>query len=191
MTVLPDRISVKYFADDPDRIDPAFFVPVFHRWIQLKKVEGLLIDVADYRHVHHGPGVLLVGHAGDYAIDLTGGRPGFVYKRKRLLAGDTLANRLHTVFRLALRGVEQIEAEPDLWQVTFDRVVARVTFLDHLHVPNTAATFDALDAELANFAGALYGGADVTLAWVNDDPRANLTVDVQIAGHFDPAALVL
>lgn len=191
MTVLPDRISVKYFADDPDQIDPALFVPVFHRWIQLKKVEGLLIDVADYRHVHHGPGVLLIGHEGDYAIDFIDGRPGFVYKRKRLLDGATLAARLQTVFRLALRGVEQVEAEPDLWQVTFDRAVARVTFLDQLHVPNTAEMFDALDAELATFAGALYGGADVTLAWVSDDPRANLVVDVQIAGRFDPAALAL
>ena len=59
------RVSVAVpFVGD---VDPEAFVPVFHDWIRRGAVEGLLIDVARYGHVHHGPGIMLVGHEGDYA----------------------------------------------------------------------------------------------------------------------------
>ena len=55
------HVNVKIFAEDPAiELDGA--IPVFHRWIQRNVCEELLIDVADYRHVPAGPGVLLVGH---------------------------------------------------------------------------------------------------------------------------------
>ena len=46
------------------------FIPVFHDWIQTQQLAELLIDVADYRHVPHGPGVVLVAHDAHYAMDL-------------------------------------------------------------------------------------------------------------------------
>ena len=50
------------------------FIPVFHRWIQKQTVSGhLLIDVHDYSHIHQGPGILLVGHEGNFSIDLADG----------------------------------------------------------------------------------------------------------------------
>ena len=56
------HLNVKIFAQEPASIDLAGAIPVFHRWIQENVCEELLIDVADYRHVPAGPGVLLVGH---------------------------------------------------------------------------------------------------------------------------------
>jgi len=73
------RISVKYFVTDPTVVNLDEIVPVFHRWIQNQSVEGFLIDVADYKHVCQGPGVVLIGHEADYALDMTGGRPGLLY----------------------------------------------------------------------------------------------------------------
>jgi len=63
-TIAPDvanlqRIALKIFLDDESLLEPGDVIPVFHRWIQTQAVDGLLIDVADYSHVHHGPGVVV------------------------------------------------------------------------------------------------------------------------------------
>ena len=81
--MISQRISVKFFVSEPDAVHLPAFIPVFHRWIQDHAVEGLLIDVADYKHVPEGPGILLIGHEGDYSIDMAKGRPGLLYSRKR------------------------------------------------------------------------------------------------------------
>ena len=39
-------------------------IPIFHGWIQDQVSEELLLDVADYRHVPAGPGVMLIGLEG-------------------------------------------------------------------------------------------------------------------------------
>ena len=43
---------------------------MFHRWIQTRAVDGLLIDVADYTHLKDGPQVLLAGHEGNYSMPI-------------------------------------------------------------------------------------------------------------------------
>ena len=97
------RIQVKYFVKNPDVVDLPAIVPIFHTWIQKASLEGLLIDVADYKHVHEGPGIVLIGHEGDYAMDMGSGRPGLLYirKRKEKINGD-LREQLRSSIRLAL-----------------------------------------------------------------------------------------
>jgi len=76
---MPHRIKIKYFVQEPENVDLPAFVPLFHRWIQNQSGDDLLIDVADYKHVPNGPGVLLMGHQADYALDMSQGRPGLIY----------------------------------------------------------------------------------------------------------------
>ena len=84
----PHRISVKFYFEDLS-VDVEEFIPVFHRWIRENVVPNeLLLDVADYKHIVDGPAILLVGHEADYVVDLTGGKPGFQYVRKRDLGAD-------------------------------------------------------------------------------------------------------
>jgi len=52
-------VNVKLLAKDPEDVDLEPLIPVFHNWIQGQVFEELLLDVADYRHVHEGPGVVL------------------------------------------------------------------------------------------------------------------------------------
>ena len=59
-TIAPDvanlqRIALKIFLDDESVLEPADVIQVFHRWIQTRAVDGLLIDVADYSHMATGP----------------------------------------------------------------------------------------------------------------------------------------
>ena len=60
------HVNVKFFVDGELNVDWERFIEVFHVWIAEQSTDELLIDVADYRHVPMGPGVILVGHEEDY-----------------------------------------------------------------------------------------------------------------------------
>ena len=78
------KFGVKLFFTSQTSRELAAFIPVFHGWIQRQALPGhMLIDVHDYSHVHHGPGVLLVAHEANLSIDETEGRRGLVYIRKQ------------------------------------------------------------------------------------------------------------
>jgi uncharacterized protein YqfB (UPF0267 family) len=78
------KFGVKLFVSNPGAVNIRDFIPVFHGWIQQQKIAGhQLIDVHDYSHVHHGPGILLVAHEGNFSMDEAGGRLGLVYIRKQ------------------------------------------------------------------------------------------------------------
>jgi hypothetical protein len=77
------KFGVKLFFTDSTR-SLREFIPVFHGWIQQQALPGhLLIDVHDYSHVHHGPGILLVAHEANISVDEAEGRRGLVYIRKQ------------------------------------------------------------------------------------------------------------
>ena len=78
------KYGVKLFFTNPATKPLKDFIPVFHGWIQRQALPGhLLIDVHDYSHVHHGPGILLVSHEANLSIDEAEGRRGLVYVRKQ------------------------------------------------------------------------------------------------------------
>ena len=83
-----ERVGVKFFCDAGEAVELSELIPVFHRWIQTNALGRLLIDVADYSHMTEGPGVILVGHEGIYAMDETGGRRGLVYYVRRPVDGS-------------------------------------------------------------------------------------------------------
>ncbi len=132
-----NRITIKFFIEDGAGYEISHVVPVFHRWIQTTAVPGLLIDVADYQHVAGGPGVILIGHEVDYALDLGNGRAGFLTRRKRL-NGGTLAENLQEALATAVTAAHQFEQDTGL-ALRPDEI--EITFPDRLHAPNTEETF--------------------------------------------------
>ena len=97
------KLGAKVHLVDSEGIDFGDFIEVFNRWIQDQLMAGhLLIDVHDYRHVQHGPGVLLVGHQGNFSLDFGEGRPGLLYYRKQPLGND-LSSNLRTVLATLVR----------------------------------------------------------------------------------------
>src|SRR5262245_37868989 len=105
-----NRLSVKFYATETSTLEWESLIPIFYRWIQTHAVEGLLIDVADYKHVPQGPGLLLIGHEGDYAIDESDGRLGLRYTLKRE-PHDNLASQLATTIRRAQGAIRQLETD--------------------------------------------------------------------------------
>ncbi len=138
----PERIQIKLFRHS--ETDLKELIPTFHEWIRDETVDGLLIDVADYRHVPNGPGLLLMGHDGDYSVANDNGRTAIVYKHKRDWPSAELADRVNFALDRALNVASKLESDP-INQI-------EISFPDRLNTPNTAETFEALAPTISTVA---------------------------------------
>jgi len=179
------HINIKLYIENPENVNLAEYAAVFNTWIQNHKLEELLIDVADYLHVHNGPGIMLIGHEADYSLDNRAGRLGLLYNRKEQLEGTT-QEKLAQAARAVLTVAQILEKENGL---KFSGSEVQVIVNDRLLVPNTTETFTALEPDLKAFFGRLYSGAAYTLAHHND-PRERFTINVRTESNFDVETLL-
>ncbi|MGH8606694.1 MAG: hypothetical protein ACREX9_04530 [Gammaproteobacteria bacterium] len=169
------RIGVKCFFRDGATLPLHEYIPIFHRWIQTGALDDLLIDVADYSHVHARPGIVLVAHEGNYGIDETGGQRGLVYYSKRPLGGQ-LATRLQTVCKKLLTACARLEQEPELQgRSHFLGNELQIFANDKLTAPNTEETLAALAPAIDELLSALYLDAEHSLSR-ETDPRERFAV---------------
>jgi hypothetical protein len=183
------KFGIKFFAVDGERVDILKLIPIYHRWIQQHSLEDLLIDVADYSHVPAGPGVMLIAHEGNYALDETGHERGVVYYSKRNLTGE-LPERLAQVARKALKAAELLSGDPEL-EGTLKVPGNSLQFFanDRLAAPNTDAAYAELEPALRKFLDRLYGGARYTVAR-DVDPKERLSVRVRADGDVSLQTLL-
>jgi hypothetical protein len=179
------HINVKFFLENPETLKLADYGAVFNSWIQQQRLEELLIDVADYLHVHHGPGIMLIGHEADYSLDHRAGRLGLLYNRKAQLEGTT-QEKLGQAVRAALTAAQILEKENGL---KFLGSEVQVIVNDRLLVPNTSETFTSLESDLHLFFDKLYAGAKYALT-PNADRRERFTVNVKADSRFNVDALL-
>ncbi len=183
------HVNVKLFIKSSAEVNLEALVPVFHGWIQNQAAGDLLLDVADYRHVPSGPGIVLIGNFGNYSLDNGGGRLGVRYNRKAPLEGtnlDCLVQATHA----ALTACQKLQSEPSLGgHVQFGGHEIEVTINDRLLTPNTSATRAALDSELRTFFSTLFGEADFTVSF-SSDPRSLFSVHAKSSKAVDAAALL-
>lgn len=195
--MIPQRINAKLFVTDETAVSLTAIIPVFHRWIQTQAVPGLLIDVADYKHVKDGPGILIIGHEGDYALDQENGRSGLLYTRKREWHTDDFKDRLRLVIGLAVQAT-QILANEESLSIEFRTDELRLTFPDRLNAPNTPETLATLQDDITAVLTEIYGSDGITLTAASDDvkrpfavqatiPNAPALADLNIA-HLETAA---
>jgi hypothetical protein len=145
------HINLKIFVADPGAVDLADAIPVFHQWVRDGVCPEMLIDVADYRHVSAGPGVLLIGHEANYSFDNRENQLGLLYNRKAALNG-TFQSRLAQAHRAALEACDRLEQEvPFRGKLKFDRNALEVFVNDRLLAPNNDETWQALQPELEKF----------------------------------------
>lgn len=150
------RFCVKFFARPPAEVDDGAFIEIFHEWIRRKRLPGILIDVADYRHVHRGPGVMLIGHEANIAMDRAAGRLGLLYQRKTAQSG-ALSERILAAVEGARRACRYLEAEPRLGgRLLLDDGGFEFSANDRLLAPNEPTAAAAVSAALAAVAVNLY-----------------------------------
>ncbi|MFQ5352289.1 MAG: hypothetical protein ACE5D3_04365 [Candidatus Binatia bacterium] len=106
------KIGVKFYATGPLPVDPEILTTVFHRWIQSHSVAGLLIDVADYRHMEKDPCVVLVAHEGHYVVSEDTRRFAMAYERRIEQDGD-LESRVRGALTIAVEACGQLLSEPE------------------------------------------------------------------------------
>ena len=179
------HINLKIYLENPETVKLEEFAAVFNNWIQKQRLEELLIDVADYLHVHHGPGIMLIGHEADYSLDHRAGRLGLLYNRKEQLDGTT-QEKLAQAARAALLAAQILEKESGL---QFNGSEVQIVINDRLLVPNTAETFAALEPDLRAFFDRLYTGAEYSLTH-NDNSRERFTVNIKAPADFDVETLL-
>ena len=140
------HINIKIFVDGELPVSWEKFIEVFHSWTATPSLPELLIDVADYRHVPDGPGVILVGHEADYGMDNTDGRPGLKYNCKVRRDGSN-ADRIQQAFDAVVAACLRLEQEvPGL---KFRRDGFELTVNDRGLTPNTAENRQAAEGMLA------------------------------------------
>ena len=173
--MIPHRINAKLFVTDETAVSLTDIIPVFHRWIQTQAVEGLLIDVADYKHVEDGPGILIIGHEGDYALDQENGRSGLLYTRKREWPTPDFKDRLRLVIGLAVQAT-QILANEESLSLEFRTDELGLIFPDRLNAPNTPETLAALQDDITAVLAEIYGSDGITLTATSNDVKRPFAV---------------
>jgi hypothetical protein len=141
------HMNLKVFADEA-AIDLAESVPVFHQWIRDNACPEMLVDVADYRHVPAGPGVLLIGHEANYSLDNRENRLGLLYNRKAEVDGG-VETRMRQALRAALEACDRLEREEVFrGKLKFNRNSMEFFVNDRLLAPNSDETWQALKPHL-------------------------------------------
>jgi hypothetical protein len=165
------HVNVKLMVENGAAIDLQPLIPIFNNWIKDHVFEELLLDVADYRHIPEGPGVMIIGYQADYSVDNTDDRLGVRYNRKTPLDG-TNDQRLRQAARAALLACQRLESEPALQgQLRFNGRDVELFFNDRLLVPNTDATREAIRPELKTFFDKLFRGVDYSVSHAADRRR--------------------
>jgi hypothetical protein len=187
VTIELQHINVKLLLKDPENLNLDSVIPIFHSWIQEQVFDELLLDVADYRHVKHGPGLILIGHEADYSVDNTDGLLGIRYNRKAPLPGTNL-DRLIQATRSALVACQRLESDSRLsGKFHFNGQDIQLVINDRLLAPNTEKTRQAAAPHFQLLGKKLLGHAELTY---NVDPRRLLTATLRSSRPFSTGELL-
>ena len=179
------KLMVKNSAEET--LEP--LIPIFHGWIKERAFGELLLDIADYRHVPAGPGVVVIGLACDYSVDNTDNRWGVRYNRKTPLEGSNL-DRLQQAARAALLACQRLEGEPQLaGKLLFGGQEMEFFVNDRLLAPNRPATRKAVEPDFDAFFRRLFRGGEFSLSH-KEDPRRLFGVSVRTARAYSIADLL-
>ena len=183
------HVNVKLLVKNPSEVPLEPLIPVFHSWIQEQVFEELLLDVADYRHVPGGPGVVLIGHQGNYSVDNTDERLGVRYNRKAVIDGGN-QEALQQALRASLVACQRLESEPRLeGKLQFNGREIEFFVNDRLLAPNGDATREALQSDFQAFFDKLFRGGEYSLSYTSE-PRNLFGVSTKSARSFATADLL-
>lgn len=171
------RIQIKFYLESGQDVAPDTWFRVFNTWIP-ETTDEVLVDVADYSHVHRGPVTLLVGHEANYSIDRTDGKAGLLYDRKQPSGGD-FADRLRMALVFALKACRKLEGNSILaGAARFRTDEALIALNDRLLAPNSEETLAAVRADLDRVIDRLYDGEAISIAR-DPDPGQRFTVRIR------------
>lgn len=178
------HVNVKFFLEDAESVDLEKAIHVFHSWIQEQKLDDLLIDVADYRHVPSGPGVILIGHNAQYSFDNEEGQLGVLYNRKTPMETSG-AKLIASSLRAALHICRLLMKEETFQgKIKFARNRLQFIVNDRLLAPNNGETYERLLPQFAAALAKVFGQKDYQFSRASD-PRKRLAIVVEVPQCFE------
>ena len=121
--------------------DLELFIPIFHEWIQKNKIPNhIMVDVADYKHIPDGPGIMLIAHEGNFSIDLENGEVGLLYIRKQPLKNDVI-NNIHEIKSTLNQACELLINNEILREKISFNNQYRIIANDRYYFPNNKKSF--------------------------------------------------
>lgn len=176
------RFCIKFFAQPPVTVDDAKFIDIFHDWIRRDALPETLIDVADYRHVPRGPGVMLISHESNLSMDRGDDRLGLMYQRKAAQPGSFVSRVLATL-EMALTACELLEKESRLQGLKFNGGEFLFTVNDRRLATDSDAT-TPVRVELKSAARRLYGVDRVAIETTAHKPHERIRMLVSAVGSM-------
>lgn len=172
------RMSIKLFTNETTTVELQEFIPIFHQWIQENRIrEHLLIDVADYSHVHNGPGILLITQEGNFSMDQSNGRLGLLYQRKQKLKGN-LQSRILNCIQIASFVSHLLEDDENIKsKLQFNRNEFQFIANDRLLVPNTIDYSNSILTQLKAVSTPLFETENIKMT-PNSNTKECLAVSV-------------
>lgn len=175
------HLTIRFPFDGEPNLNLARAIELFHGWVSAQSLEGMSIDVVDYRHVPNGPGVVLIGLEGDYYLNETGLR----YGRKAAVEGTSL-DALKQAFSAGATVCSRLEAEFD--GVKFCRKNFEIAVNDRATAPNTLDTFEQIKGNIESFFTGELGAGPANVSYCEGDPRKLLTVKIEVDTPLELAA---
>ena len=183
------HVNLKLYLEHSGVVDLEPLIPIFHDWVREQSCEETLVDVADYRHVPAGPGILLVGHEADFSLDWSDNRLGIRYNRKARLGGEN-QDRFRQALRAALVTCRKLEEDGRLdGKLGFEGRAFELGVNDRLLAPNCQDTYASLSPEIGSFCDGLFGRNSYSVTH-QSDPRRRFSVLVQTPRLMDRCGLL-
>ncbi len=186
-----ERFCIKFLAKEANlgESDEASLIHIFQDWIRDRALDGVLIDVADYSHVPEGPGVMLVSHEINYAMDKSEGQIG-VYAQLKINNADSHKEAILDLVKSTAKFGQLLESDERIkGKISLEGGKFIYMTNDRLRAPNNEETFQALKPDLEAAATSLYPGQTVTVTRIENDPRDRLSIMVEASEQTDLATL--
>lgn len=181
------KLNVKFFVEEPDRLPLTAFIDIFHGWIQA--ADGEYIDVADYSHMKAGPGIILIANDANVSIDESGGRRGLLYNQKSPLTGS-IQEKFIAVASAALQNCRRLEREPALTgKIKFSANEMLISVNDRLAAPNIGESLELLRTELAAITAGWFDGANLDFSY-GTESRKCFSIAVRASRPLNVDALI-
>jgi hypothetical protein len=171
-----ERLDIRLFVADPNAVDWTDTIPLFTRWIQEEPDRWL--DLADYRHVPSGPGVILIGKDCHVAMDNRRDEPALLFSRREPYEGSN-RERIASALRDAFAFAERLSR--DLPRIRFRQDVCEFAVNDRVAFPNEPEIAGAVEAELRAAVAEQMPGAATTFEY-DANPKERVTFRVRVGG---------
>ena len=182
------KINIGWNLRDPKMLRDEELFRIFNEWIS-ENSDEVLIDVADYKHLHHGPTTILIGHSANYFLETKDQQKSVVYARKQPQDGD-LSKRLTLTLQSSLQCCIKLENHSELQgRVKFNGGEVQFIANDRLQAANTEENRQCFQQHLSPILDTLYGSQKYTFECINQS-EDRLAVTARTTSSLDLSDLI-